>query len=74
MFKPASFKVADFNCRYTLRKRIRAAILSFLEAPSRLGYSTSRAALDVALAELNSYSDSFAGQVPLPAGRQPCFG
>jgi hypothetical protein len=70
MFNPASFKVGGFNCRYTLRKRIGAAILYFLEAPSRLV----RSALDGALAELNSCRDSFAGQAPLLAGRQPCFG
>jgi hypothetical protein len=33
MFNPASFEVADSDCRYTLRKRIRAAILSFRKRP-----------------------------------------
>jgi hypothetical protein len=70
MFFPALFKAEDSDCRYALRKRIRAAILFLLEAPSRLV----RAALDGALAELNSCRDSFAGQAPLLAGRQPCFG
>jgi hypothetical protein len=36
--------------------------------------STSRAALDVALGELNSCSDWFAGLAPRPVDLQPCFG
>ena len=77
MFNSASLQVKDSDIRYTFRGRARATIPSFLEAPLGLGVlhpGLQGEALEVSLAELNSCRDSFAGQVPLLAGRQPCFG
>ena len=73
MFNLALFWIEDFDNRHTICVG-QGEVYLFSEVSSESWCRTSRAALEVRLAEVNSYSDSFADSVRLPASRQPCFG
>ena len=79
MFNPALLQAEVLDIHYTLRGNVHAPITSLSKRSPRLSCSPSKCKaqnLDLAgaLAEFNSYSDSFVGPVRLPASRRPCFG